>query len=319
MEREKIDNMIPIVFITDKNFIIQTTVAITTLVNSKRDDTVYDIFIVTSQCDDEMKNEMNRIKSKGCIINFIKASTEKYSDIKQLAHIPIACLLKFEICDYVLEYDKLIYLDGDIVVRNDLSELYEFDMGDAYIAGVPSLEMLYSDKRMINAGIMLFNAKKMRDEHISKILIDKRKSLGDRGSMDQQTFNIVMQDTMKFVSWKYNFIPEKIIGCDSKRFPIESLNKLYETTFKRNIDFEKNAVIIHYATGGKPWKYNFIKCGDEWLQGYIEAGFDKKKLKRKSKIQYKKEILVSRIKKYGIARTILLIFQRKRKQGIGWG
>ena len=58
----------------------------------------------------------------------MRASLDQYRDIKQLAHISIACLLKFDICELIPSYEKLLYLDGDIIAKDDLTELYETDL-----------------------------------------------------------------------------------------------------------------------------------------------------------------------------------------------
>lgn len=74
---------------------------------------------------------------------------DKYKDIKQLAHVPLASLLKFDICDLIPQYDKLLYLDGDIIVRQDLSELYQTDLNDNYVAGVAhSLGIVTGEKKV---------------------------------------------------------------------------------------------------------------------------------------------------------------------------
>lgn len=276
--------MIPIIFITDENFIMQTGIAITSLISNRNKNTIYDIYIIAAECKKEQLTRLEQIDLQGSKMSVINVSLQKYLHIKQLAHIPISCLLKFEICDMVPMYDKLIYLDGDIYVRGDLSELYDFELNGAYIAGVPSIQMVHSEKRMINAGIMLFNAKKMRENNMSACLIEVREKLGDRGSMDQQTFNMVMEDSMLFLPLKYNFIPETVIGDSKNKYPIEVLNKLYRTSYISKQQMVDDAVIIHYAMSTKPWKYTFVSCGDEWYKCYRNSVYGREKLRRDGRL-----------------------------------
>lgn len=296
--------MIPIVFITDENFIMQTGVAITSLINNKNADTVYDIYVVAAECSQDKKNELYLIELNGSKINIIDASLAKYTDIKQLAHIPISCLLKFEICDMITNYDKIIYLDGDLYVKGDISELYSIDMGANYIAGVPSIEMAYSDKKMINAGIMLFNAKKMREDGMSTKLIEVRRGLGDRGSMDQQTFNLVMKDRTGILPLKYNYIPDKIVGAEKNKYPLEVINRIYGTNYKKKSEIVDDAVIIHFATGTKPWKYTFVPCGEKWYDCYKNSVFQKYSIKRKTRIQAHATGLIRTVKEKGIVGVV---------------
>ena len=274
--------MIPIVFISDANFIMQTHVAMRSLIMNKNVDTQYDIYVVMAECPEDKKQKLKVLETEQVKVNFIDASLEEFRDIKQLAHIPIACLLKFKICDFVKNYDKIIYLDGDIYVRGDLTKLYECDLADYYAAAVPSLENIFNGEKRINAGIMLFNAKKMRDDKMADKLIAVRKELGDRGSMDQQTFNLVLAEQITELPCEYNCIPHKIIGAEKNVYKIEELNKLYHKNYLSKEEMVEDAVIIHYATGGKPWKYTYIPCSEEWYECYRTSIYGDIKLKRDS-------------------------------------
>ena len=223
-----------------------------------------------------------------------------YRDIKQMSHIPISCLLKFNLCDYITKYDKIIYLDGDIYVRGDLTELYMFDLQENFLAGVPSLDMVFDDRKLINAGIILFDAKKMRENRMSEILVRERRKLGDRGSMDQQTFNMVMSDKIGFLPYQYNCVANKLIGIEKKKFPIKRVNEIYGTNFETNKQVVDNAIIIHYATGGKPWQYSYIKCANEWYKCFSESPYNDIKLKRKNKLQTHINGIKKNLKKGGI-------------------
>ena len=292
--------VIPIVFIADKNFIMQTGVAIYSIIQNKERDTKYHIYVVMAECDKEDEKKLRLVETESVEIEVINVSLEMYKDIKQLSHIPIACLLKFNICDYVKKYDKLLYLDGDIYVRGDLTELYNIDLGDNYIGGVPSLDMVFDSRRLINAGIMLFNAKLMRENNMSSLLMKTRKSLGDRGSMDQQTFNLLFKDKMVFLPIEYNCVANKLLGVEKKSFPIDKVNELYNRSYKSNKEVVDNAIIIHYATGGKPWRYTYIKCADEWYQCYKQSPYNIGKLNRETYIKSHLKGVLKNYKKGGI-------------------
>lgn len=291
--------MIPIVFITDENFIMQTGVAIYSLAESKNTDTEYKVYIIMAECSEEGKRRIQKAECSGVNITIIEASLDKYRDIKQLAHIPIACLLKFNICDLVSDQDKLIYLDGDILIRGDLTALYNYDLEENILAGVPSLDMIYEKKKLVNAGILLFDAKKMRDEHMADKLIAQRRSLGDRGSMDQQTFNLMLSNRMGFLPFVYNVIPNKILGDEKKEYTVSKLNELYGVSYLKKKDMANDAVIWHYATGGKPWKYSFVPCADEWYQCYLKSPYGEQKLQRKSAFQAHMEGIRRNLKEGG--------------------
>lgn len=291
---------IPVVFITDENFIMPTGVAIWSLGESKKPETEYLVYVVMAECSEKSRAEILKAEREGLRIQIIEAFLDMYRDIKQLAHIPISCLLKFNICELIPSQDKLIYMDGDILVRGDLTELYQIPLEDNVIAGVPELMMLHQNKQLINAGIMLFNAKKMREEGLAEKLAAKRRELGDRGSMDQQTFNLLLSDRTGRLPIKFNCVPNKLFGTEQKNFPLEKLNALYHTKYVTKRDLLDDAVILHYATGGKPWKYSYVSCADEWYQSFLKSPYSSSKLKRKGALRTHAEGVIRNLRTGGI-------------------
>ena len=140
---------IPVVMISDDNFVMQTCVAITSLYKNKNADTVYEVFVVMAECSAFSEEIFQKMQKKDCIITLVRASLEQYKDIKQMAHISIACLLKFDICELIPYYDKLLYLDGDIIIRKDLTELYNTELGDNYAAAVKELYCMKNDDSVL--------------------------------------------------------------------------------------------------------------------------------------------------------------------------
>lgn len=293
--------MIPVVFISDENFIMQTHVAIKSMIVNKRKSTQYDIYVIMAECSEEKKDQLRVLQCADVKINFIDASLNEFREIKQMAHIPISCLLKFKICELVNTYDKLLYLDGDIIVRSDLTELFQFDLEGKFAAAVPSIENIFNNTSKINAGIMLFDAKKMRQEKMAEKLIEKRKTLGDRGSMDQQTFNMVLSGEIGKLPCEYNCIPYKVIGQERKQYPIEKLNRLYNTSYVDSEEMVRAAKIIHFATGEKPWKYKFIPCADEWYRYYMMTIYKNIRIKRDSRISARLKGVIRVFRKDGIS------------------
>lgn len=305
-----IKNRIPVVMISDDNFVMQTCVAITSLYKNKNIDTVYEVFVVMAECSKYSEEIFQKMQKEDCIITLVRASLEQYKDIRQLAHISIACLLKFDICELIPNYDKLLYLDGDIIVRKDLTELYHTDLGDNYAAAVKELYCMKNDDGCINAGIMLFNAKKMRDEGMRDILVAKRRSLGNRSSMDQQTYNIVIKGHIKYLSIIYNCVPGRLIGDVKIDYTIKELNSLYETNYRNAKQVIGDAVIIHFATGNKPWKYTFAPCAKEWYDYYLLSPYGDKPFKRYGRWGYRIHNISEMMKKDG-AKGILKHYKKR--------
>lgn len=304
--------IIPIAMICDDAFVMPTCVAITSMLENKNEDTFYDIFIIMAECSEESERYINAFENEGCKLNIIRVDLSKYADIKQLAHVSKACLLKFDISDLIPQYDKILYLDGDIIVRGDLYDFYSTELGDSYAAGVLDMENIESYSGNINAGILVYNAKKIRDEKLRDIMVETRKSLGDRGSMDQQTFNIVTNKNYVYVPIKYNCIPGKILRDDT--YPINKLNELYKTEYANAHELVDDACIIHYATSNKPWKYTFNEEAKEWYAYYLKSPYKDVPFKLRGRWEYRKDELLKVIKEKGIRGIFDKLKERKERK-----
>lgn len=309
--------VIPVALISDDNFIMPTCVAVTSLIKNKSPETFYDIFILMAECQEESEKRVMMLEDPGCAIHLIRVSLEKYAGIKQLAHISRACLLKFDLCDLIPEYDKIIYLDGDVIVRGDLADLYHVDLKGSYAAGVKEMDSMLDDRGNVNAGILVFNAKRIREENLSATLRKTRISLGDRGSMDQQTFNIVTGKDYQYLPVKYNCVIGRLIGKQRiVEYTTERINKLYGTSYQTVDAVMDDALIFHFATGNKPWIYTFNPGAKEWYGYYLQSPYKDVPFKLRGIWAYRSEKMKNAWKDNG-ASGIRAVVKGKLKSMLG--
>lgn len=279
---------IPIVMICDRNFVMQTCVALASLCLNKKETTKYEVFVIVADCDNESASLLEKTSSADFRVKVIDTTLDKYRNIKQLAHVPLASCLKFDVCELIPQYDKLLYLDGDMIIRQDLSELYQTELADNYVAGVVHSLGVLTGERKLNGGVLLFNASKIRQEALRDVFINTRQSLGNRKSMDQETFHIVFGDKKVFLPPKYNVMLDKL-DYEKKYYSIKDYNAFFHTVYKSRREILDTAVIIHFTGEIKPWSYRFARCGDEWRR-YYEAVFgDVSMLHLKGRIKFGRE------------------------------
>ncbi len=163
------------------------------------------------------------------------------------------------------DIDRILYIDPDTIILNNLSEFYNLKFNLNAIIGAKHFDGaidLWNRKRLsiknsksyINAGVMLFNLKEMRKYFDVKSvfdLIEEKKNI--LFLADQDVINIMYDG-------KIDTFDENIINLDERCFArilrkhnrIEALNKI-----------EKNTMIIHYDGKQKPWQ--------EFYDGYLKA------------------------------------------------
>ena len=206
------NNAVEIAFILDEGFVIPTSVAITSLVKNKNKDTNYNIYLIASNLSDYSIDKFYKYSSKSIAINIIKSDSIKYKnyhqfDSKKPCCASISALLKFELPNLLPDLDKILYLDGDIIVKKDLSILYKTNLDDNYAAVVKdsgciyyhSSESIKNLKNYFNSGVMLLNLKKMREHNMPEKLLDAKRNSSDMSLMDQNIFNILFENHVKFM------------------------------------------------------------------------------------------------------------------------
>jgi len=277
---------IPIVFITDNNYVLPTGVAITSLVLNKKPETVYQIYvIVTENVTAENKTRLINCGGIKAQVKLIERDASILNEFTVPGHyVPPCDLLKFNIPGLLPQYDKILYLDGDILVKGDLSELYCNDVSGAYLGAVsdmPAVVVYGFLERLgiahyFNAGVMLLNSARMRQEGFEEKLYHIKKQNPDYVCMDQDVFNIAVQDKVIFFPVKYNVMLYNLLypACGG----ITKINEYFGTSYESFNALLKDAVIVHLTNDFKPWKYKDVVMHKEWMSYFKKSPFHKQKL-----------------------------------------
>ena len=162
--------------------------------------------------------------------------------------------MKFYIPDILNEEDVALYLDGDIIVRSDISEIFSIDMAEYFVCAVSDMSSdehkhMLGVSEYFNSGVMLLNLKKIRDGGFVRKLVDYRLN-GYNRFMDQDTFNVVFRDNVKLIGFEYN-TTYSTIGKES----LENIIREYGLSgIRTNDDLFNNSKIFHFSGKKKPWK-----------------------------------------------------------------
>ena len=275
------NNVIPIVLITDENYVLPTAVAVTSMIKNKNKNSHYNIYILHNKLPRKIQNQFQQLSSEDVSINFIEPENSKFllsvKDKRENDYISAAVLFKFAIPQIFKEYDKILYLDGDTIINGDLSMLYNTDIKDNY-AGVikdihPILSGAYKHLNIdtyFNAGIILYNISKILSDNIdeylnSKEILEKTKKFF---WFEQDTYNIVFNKNVKYLHPKYNFIIESW-----NKYGIKNSCKVFDISSKEGKSLYKNAIIYHLASEQKPWIYKNGLMRKSWEKYYKLSPF----------------------------------------------
>lgn len=255
---------IPIALATDNNYMPLVIVLESLMKNADRD-TFYDIYILI---DDSFLHKSREYIEK-CFDKYKGRFSLNYKNIgsafdtaqSRFTEITRPTFYRLALPD-LLEEDKCIYLDTDTIVMSDMQELYSISLDEYYVAGVRHPGYILSPgssmrcekigipdiEQYINAGVLVFNLKKMREDGIVNKFL---KLIPQNMPMqDQDIINTVCYGKIAFIPYKYNVMTQLADWNMEDYQDIYSELELKEAWNK--------PCIIHYANIYKPW--NSIDC-----------------------------------------------------------
>ena len=226
---------------------------------------------------DNDRFNINSIKISKNEIDFLPIYSKRY---------PIEIYFRIFAAKYLpKDLDRILYLDSDTLVINDLSELYNIDFEEKYFVAATHIKKVLhkfneirldikEDEAYINTGVLLMNLKALRGLPIEQDIHTFIKKYKKKLILpDQDIISSLYGDKIKLVDeLKYNF-GEK----DWK------LYNFYNPQHQINLKWIcKNTVIIHYYGKNKPWLKEY--------KGRL--GYFYRKIEKRVKIYKAKKVLI---------------------------
>lgn len=255
---------IPIFFAIDDNYAPFFAVALTSLLDNASKDYFYKIYVLTTSLRREYAERLRLIVDDMAVdnasIDFVsmKDEMEKSAGSFHLRHYySRETYCRIFIPRVFPQYDKVLYLDSDIVVIGDIAQLYNTDLGDNLV-GAASEEVMvdydiygtYVEKALgvwrydyFSAGVLLINAKRYREEDIELKFIDLLNSFTFRVTQDEDYLNVLCKGRVKPLDLGWN-----------------------KTSYKNPNFDDKQLKLIHYKINWKPWHYDNIAYEDYFWQ-----------------------------------------------------
>ena len=249
------DFKIPIAMALDNNYIYLTIIAIHSIMLNSYPETFYIFYIMHSPDFTEInKNKLLNLTNKynRCSIQLIDMKNEYKDEAILQDRITTPTYYRISLPYLLPQYDKLIYLDGDIICYGDLKEMYYIDMENYYYKGF----LYYSNDPScanndiyIGAGVLLVNNKELRkDDMVNKMIAYMKNNRNTLKLLDQTIINYVCKDKIGFLPAKYgrlNFLD--LIERNESVYD----NKKYKYTREELEESYINPIIYHFIF--KPW------------------------------------------------------------------
>jgi lipopolysaccharide biosynthesis glycosyltransferase len=155
---------------------------------------------------------------------------------------------------------RVLYLDCDLVVLDDLGPLWATDLRGKAIAAAPDFPWGESGtvaKRMaslglgagdvyVNSGVLLLDLDRWRRDNLSDRLFAYARARGSALAFhDQDAINAVLRDDIHVIDCRWN-LQSRMYRLGRRSFPRE---------FTATRQARRRPAILHYTTGDKPWLF----------------------------------------------------------------
>ena len=242
MKQEKIT----VFFAVDDNYVDFLLISLESIIDNAKDENYcYQFYIMHNGLSKESRKKIKHLSKHRFTIRFFNvlghlSSLENRFKVRD--YYTMTTYYRLLIPDAFFYINKALYLDCDIVVLNDLSKLYKYDIGDNLVGAIPDasvqivpefikyVESSLKIKRenYFNAGILIMNLKKMRQTHLLRRVLDISKNVVFNIAQDQDLLNVICKDSVYYLPAEWNLMP---IGQKNP-----------------------NPSLIHYNLIYKPWK-----------------------------------------------------------------
>lgn len=255
-----------IVYATDNNYAVYTGISMASLMDNNKNMKDMCFYILDNGIEEENIKKLKLLCDRyHRDIVFVKVDDyTKHIDFQVDTHgfNPIV-VVRLILTHYLPEsVDKVLYIDGDTLVIDNLQELEDLDLEGYDVGAVPELYMppfkkkesigFEKNETYYNAGILLINLKRWRELDLQKTFLGYYKKHNNTLLYnDQDVINACCKGKIYTLPQWYNMSTN---FCFFPRYFVKRIQPAYifdpKTEYRQRT---KHPVIIHYMGDERPW------------------------------------------------------------------
>jgi lipopolysaccharide biosynthesis glycosyltransferase len=260
-----------VVFAANEGFAPALAVCINSLLHHISDNNSYDIVVLESEITEGSKARLALLCSQYPNVKLRFFNPLALLDGYELKknpndHISMETYYRFLISDVLPEYERVLYLDGDTVILDDVATLATVELGDNLLAAaldaeIPALRSgvdptmaryleqalgLGAEDPYLQAGVLVLNLDQMRRYHSVQQWLDLASQRRYRYN-DQDILNKECKGRFVTLPMEWN----TVVNCNNRRLP--TIEKGPYAVYAAYMEAREHPKIIHYAGFEKPW------------------------------------------------------------------
>ncbi|RVU71098.1 MULTISPECIES: glycosyltransferase family 8 protein [Lactobacillus] len=262
---------VPVFYSISDDFTKYAAVSLNSLVKHANPESDYTVYFLNQDLSAAHKQDLSNLGSKNVHVKFFEIDDELVAPIKNRKEnflradfFTMSIFYRLFIPELFPQYDKVIYIDSDTIVNDDLAKLYQTELGnnlfgactDSSIQDVEKMRqyikkvLALDPKKYINSGMLVMNAKAFRDKHFIDHFLDLlEKYHFDCIAPDQDYLNEIGEGQILYLDPRWDAMPNE---------KTEALT---------------NPGLIHYNLFFKPWHFKHVQYEDYFWQSAKETKF----------------------------------------------
>lgn len=250
--------IMPIVFATNNAYAPFLDVALLSLIEHMSANIFYDIYIFETDLAWTYIKKLEAHKGSNYRVNCVNLKAKlQGNEFMTRAHYSKEMYYRILIPELLYHYSKVLYLDCDIVINRDISDLYDINLKGYTLGAVHNAlnnsmfryvkNMLHLDPAIyFNSGILLINIDEFTKEKIRTKCFDLLKVKDNLVCPDQDLLNLACRDSYKLIDSGWNYQWHGLLP---------NAEKVEEVSKQSLSNAAAKKYIIHYTSGKKAWSF----------------------------------------------------------------
>lgn len=246
-------NKIPIFFAIDDAYTPLLGVALKSLIDNASKDYYYCIKVLHTDVKEEHIKQIKKFENENVNIEFVDLNyyiKKVEGKLYTRDYYTNTTYFRLFLPELYPQYDKVLYLDSDIIVLGDISELYNTDMGTNLVAAAPDdiiqTHKVFQDyaelvvgvakyQHYFNAGVLLMNLDELRKFNFQEKFLYLLEKVKFSVAQDQDYLNRLCKGRVTLISHDWDVMP--YVNEETKPEDIK---------------------IVHYNFAYKPWHFEDV-------------------------------------------------------------
>jgi len=256
------ETVVPVVFATNDKYAPYASVAIQSVIEHMTQQNYYRVYVFHTGIEKRYIELLNGLSNEQMCVQCINVTPEidsRCSKLYETAYFTKEMYYRFIIPEVLPFYDKVIYLDCDLIVEKDIAGIIPVNMEDQYIAGVKNpirkknisfIERYLgvSTQNYINSGVLVFNVRKCIEDGITDKCFELVPIAAKKRFLcpDQDILNNVCYGHIMILPYKWNYMWQFVVEGT-----LEHLEAFRDAFYEVGDNFS----VLHFTSAVKPWSH----------------------------------------------------------------